>query len=68
MSSVTLRDSWVCAVLTNDGRPPEGDIREGGGLSALRGLVEDAGGRMHVQSTPGFALRVEIPAEMGGWS
>ena len=65
---ITLRDGWVCAVLTNDGRPPEGDIREGGGLSALRRLVEDAGGRMHVQSTPGFALRVEIPAEMGGWS
>lgn len=65
---ITLRDGWVCAALTNDGRPPDGEIREGGGLSALRRLVEDSGGRMHVQSTPGFALRVEIPAERGGWS
>ncbi|MDY4138806.1 MAG: hypothetical protein SOY30_05665 [Eubacteriales bacterium] len=65
---MTQRDGWVCAVLTNDGRPPEGEIREGGGLSALRTLVEDAGGRMHVQSAPEFALRVEIPVKRGGWT
>lgn len=65
---ITQRDGWVCAVLTNDGRPPEGDIREGVGLSTLRRLVEGAGGHMHVQSEPAFALRVEIPAERGGWA
>ena len=65
---VTLRGGWVCAILTNDGRPPEREIREGGGLSALRRLVEDSGGRMHVQSAPAFALRVEIPAERGVWT
>ena len=64
---IALRDGWVCAELTNDGRPPAGEIREGGGLSGLRRRVEAAGGRMHVQSAPAFCLQVEIPAEMGGW-
>ena len=65
---VSRQDGWICAVFTNDGRPPRGEIWEGGGLTALRRLVEDAGGRMLVKSAPVFALRLEIPEKRGGWS
>lgn len=51
------------AVITNDGRAPEGEITEGGGLSSLRVRMERAGGSMKVQSTPYFALMVTVPAE-----
>ena len=49
----------VC--VTNNGRVPEGDIVEGGGLSTLRRRVERAGGSMIVQSRPRFQLTVTIP-------
>ena len=65
---VSRQDGWICAVFTNDDRPPRGEIWEGGGLTALRRLVEDAGGRMLVKSAPVFALRLEIPEKRGGWS
>lgn len=51
------------AELTNNGKPPAGEIREGGGLSALREAVENAGGRMRVESAPRFRLTVTIPKE-----
>jgi hypothetical protein len=49
------------AVITNDGRPPQSKIAEGGGLSSLRARVEKAGGAMTVQSLPAFSLTVRIP-------
>ena len=48
------------AVLTNDGRAPDGPVREGSGLCALRRQVEAAGGRMRIESTPRFALILEL--------
>lgn len=51
----------AAAVITNDGRPPEKEITEGGGLSALRERIERCGGTMRVQSLPAFALRVSVP-------
>ncbi len=47
--------------ITNDGLPPAGRIREGGGLSALRRSVEDAGGSMRILDDPGFELLLELP-------
>ncbi len=47
--------------ITNDGRPPEGDITEGGGLSALRRRIENAGGVMRIRSRPNFALSAFLP-------
>ena len=47
--------------VTNNGRPPEGEIVEGGGLSTLRRRVERAGGMMSVQSLPNFKLTVTVP-------
>jgi glucose-6-phosphate-specific signal transduction histidine kinase len=47
--------------VTNNGRAPEGEIVEGGGLSTLRRRVERAGGIMTVQSLPHFRLTVTVP-------
>ena len=45
---------------TNNGGKPEGPIRETGGLSTLRRLVEASGGTMEVSHTPHFKLQIEI--------
>ena len=59
---VRVREERDCAwaELTNNGRPPEGEIRETGGLKDLRRIVERAGGTMEVHSAPRFLLRVEF--------
>lgn len=46
---------------TNDGRVPEREIVEGGGLSMLRNRVEKVGGSMLVEHAPRFLLRMIIP-------
>lgn len=48
---------------TNNGRRPEGKVREGGGLTNLRREVESAGGRMEVLSEPNYMLRIILPAD-----
>ena len=50
-------------VITNNGKPPQGEIAEGGGLSGLRRSVESGGGRMTVDSRPEFRLTVVLPRE-----
>jgi signal transduction histidine kinase len=49
--------------VTNDGKIPEKEITEGGGLSTLRRRIERAGGQMQIQSKPYFKLTVTIPKE-----
>ena len=56
------------AVFTNDGRAPDMAVAEGGGLSSLRRSVESAGGSMLVESTPRFALVLELPMESEEWT
>ena len=51
----------AAVTVSNNGKIPEGEISEGGGLSTLRRRVERAGGRMSVQSQPSFKLTVSIP-------
>ena len=52
----------VCRVtVTNSGKPPEGKISEGGGLSALRRKIENSGGEMYISQNPGFTLIINIP-------
>ena len=58
---LTERSKICTAVITNDGAPPDGPVREGGGLSALRRSVERAGGEMHVAHSPRFALILNLP-------
>ncbi len=44
--------------ITNDGKKPEKEIKEGGGLSSLRQIIEKEGGTMMVISKPQFRLEL----------
>ena len=46
--------------ITNNGKKPEGEITERGGLLLLRTLVENNDGIMEISWTPGFALRLKL--------
>lgn len=48
-------------MIRNNGKPPEKEITEGGGLTNLRHKIENSGGKMTVQSLPAFSLVIEIP-------
>lgn len=54
-------DTGASVSVTNNGRAPEGEIVEGGGLSTLRRRIERSGGTMTVQSLPHFRLTVTVP-------
>lgn len=62
--SETETDASV--TVTNNGRAPEGEITEGGGLSTLRRRVERTGGTMLVSSSPRFRLTVTVPKRKEG--
>lgn len=47
--------------ITNDGEKPQGEIKEGGGLSGLRALAERENGKMIVKNKPQFELIIELP-------
>lgn len=47
----------------NNGKQPEEDIKEKGGLVSLRGMVENIGGKMKVESRPRFLLKISLPKE-----
>ena len=50
-----------CSVtIYNDGLLPDGPIREGGGLSALRKNAERIGGQLEIRSVPQFILTVTV--------
>lgn len=57
-------DGWSVS-FTNNGRAPEGEIKEGGGLTALRRQIEAGGGKMAIASSPDFRLTVYLPEERG---
>ncbi|MBQ7557038.1 MAG: hypothetical protein IJT00_03145 [Lachnospiraceae bacterium] len=59
--SVSGSASEYMITMTNNGKAPEGEIDERGGLSNLRRDVEEAGGRMEVSASPSFTLRVFLP-------
>lgn len=61
--SLSREGGRLVAVLTNDGRAPDGPVHEGGGLSALRRQVEASGGRMRIESAPRFALILELDGQ-----
>ena len=57
-----LRERGYTSVsLTNNGAAPREKITEGGGLSMLRLRVEEAGGKMEIQSSPCFELLLSLP-------
>ena len=48
-------------IIKNNGLPPAEEMKEGGGLSSLRALVEREGGTMIVKSRPEFELKIILP-------
>lgn len=48
---------------TNDGKKPTSKVKEGGGLSSIRTMVENIGGKMEVSSFPDFIVSLMIPKE-----
>ena len=49
--------------ITDNGRPPDGPIREGNGLGDLRRRLEEEGGSLAVRWAGGVRLSLELPAE-----
>ena len=50
---------------SNNGKNPSGPITEGGGLSALRIRLKEAGGSMQIKTSPSFCLSVKLPPQGG---
>lgn len=59
----TETENEACVIISNNGKAPDSEIVEGGGLSTLRLRTERAGGSMSVQSFPEFKLTVKVPKE-----
>ncbi|MCR5250069.1 MAG: hypothetical protein K6E50_05630 [Lachnospiraceae bacterium] len=58
--TVTQKDGRYVMVFTNNGRLPDGEIEEKGGLLNLRREVEAAGGEMEISTRPAFEMRITI--------
>jgi signal transduction histidine kinase len=54
------KDKLLEMTLTNNGAPPKGPVAESGGLLSLRRSVEEAGGKMTVESAPVFSLTISV--------
>lgn len=54
-------DKELVLIFTNNGEQPKEEIKEGGGLTNLRKIVEGVGGTMQIQSLPEYELRLIIP-------
>ena len=65
-AAFTENETEATVTVTNNGKVPERQIVEGGGLSTLHRRVERAGGIMTVQSFPEFKLTVTVPKEKEG--
>ena len=57
---ITNVEGTVTAVFTNDGKKPEGEISEKGGLKSLRTAVEKVRGEMELSSDPQFTLTIRV--------
>lgn len=53
-------DTGFRVEITNNGKKPESEITERGGLLLLRTLVEDHGGTMEIDWIPCFVLRLKL--------
>ena len=60
-SNIWGNECSYTVMIRNNGKPPEKEITEGGGLTNLRHKIENSGGKMTVQSLPEFSLVIEIP-------
>ena len=55
-------DCWRMTV-TDNGIPPAGPIREGGGIGGMRRRVRQLGGRMELYTVPRFRIELSVPKE-----
>lgn len=60
-ASVSRTETGVTLCVSNDGKPPAGQITPRGGLADLRRSIEKAGGSMTLRSLPTFLLTVTLP-------
>ena len=60
---IAERKDYYVVTVTNNGNPPKGAIKEGGGLTSLRQTVENEGGEMYVSHKPNFTLILNMPRE-----
>ena len=58
---IQKKDAVLNIHLTNSGKPPSQIVKETGGLSNLRTIIESAGGTMKIESEPRFMLELELP-------
>lgn len=61
--TMTESDAEYAVTLTNNGNLPDSEVKEGGGLSSLRTMAENAGGQMTITSVPKFSLTITVPKE-----
>ena len=54
------RNRFIEIQITNNGEQPKEEIKEGGGLSSLRLLIEREGGSMKIISFPRFEINITI--------
>ena len=64
--TVEQKGGSVSMQITNDGKPPETEVVPKGGLLNLYRHIMGCGGTMEIQSKPGFALTVVLPATKEG--
>lgn len=55
-------DCWRMTV-TDNGIPPVGPIREGGGISGMRRRIARLGGSMELYTSPRFRIALSVPKE-----
>ncbi|MCR5177547.1 MAG: hypothetical protein K6C95_01035 [Lachnospiraceae bacterium] len=46
--------------ISNNGRAPDGEIREGGGLGSIRRRIMECGGNFSISSAPVFAMEITL--------
>lgn len=61
--SIQREAGTLKAVFSNNGKQPEAEVSEKGGLSFLRSLIEQNGGNMKIVSKPEFLLIISLPME-----
>ena len=55
-------DCWRMTV-TDNGIPPAGPIREGGGIGGMRRRIDRLGGTLRLDTVPRFRIEISVPKE-----
>ena len=55
-------ECWRMTV-TDNGIPPVGPIREGGGITEMRRRIQRLGGTMELYTVPRFSIQIFVPKE-----